>query len=252
MLPSASLQLSGRIWRLLPASDGHHVAVELRDEAGKYANYVVLSLPSLQALAAPFAGPHTWWCGISALGGGRLYLHGYATPEMPQPLGVFAYSYAGQPLWAQPAAAFEGLGPAGVEVRLKGHIAAVLDPTTGKELHLPGPLQPYPPPTVHLPTRIPEGSDTEKAVQRELAAVYTLPQIIPPFHLWQGGGSTVIWFRVSDLSELLVFQSGQLLFSSTFEASQNPAKEPFAILGRTLVFTPGAGDIVAVALPPQP
>lgn len=216
-MPSLSrTSLPGRIWRLLPNAKASLLAVELRSTTVCEVRFVVLTLPELQWLSDPFPGPQPWWCGLEALGN-QLYMHGYAAPDMPDHLGIFAYTLTGElqsqyPTWQA----------------------------------LPPDIQPPGTPTL-LPDAISPGSAAEQTLQGLLADA-GMPQAIPPFFLLQVGGYSFVSYYSGAQQEVAVFRNGCSIAQVGYEEPYPPALEPFFLVRQTLVLTPAPGDIVTINL----
>ena len=97
----------GVIWRICPGP-GRMLIGEERDLESKSTSFFCIDA-SGTALWKERSFGETWWTGIEALHGGVLFLHGYATPDLPTHLGITAVDcVGGQQLWNVPDALFIG------------------------------------------------------------------------------------------------------------------------------------------------
>jgi hypothetical protein len=133
--PLWQFSVSGTIWRI--ATDGSsHIIGEERDVQQKKASFFCLERGSGGVLWSGRRLGEDWWIGMEACVGGVLYLHGFATPELPGHRGITAVDVrTGTVLWADEQimflAASEGNLHA-VRGGITGNQISELDPRSGE------------------------------------------------------------------------------------------------------------------------
>ena len=101
------------IWRIYP-TDTDLLFGEGRDTEEKKAGFFSLDRKTGELL---WSGSKIddWWVGVEGVRGDTVFLHGFATPDMPMHKGITAlHGPTGDTLWAQPEACFEYGCPDGV------------------------------------------------------------------------------------------------------------------------------------------
>ncbi len=94
-----SYKARGAIWRLLFSESGYVVG-EDRNEQERTLNYFCLESSTGKPVWEEKKFGQEWWTGIQAIDGNTLYLHGFATPEMPELKGIIAVDIpSGNILW---------------------------------------------------------------------------------------------------------------------------------------------------------
>ncbi len=98
-MPSWSFAPGGVIWRLL-VSDDRVIVGEARSQEEKRVEFFGVD-ESSGTLLWRSASPHDpWWAGLEGLHRGVVLLHGFAKPDMPEHLGIWACdARTGRPLW---------------------------------------------------------------------------------------------------------------------------------------------------------
>ncbi len=92
----------GVIWRVLFSENGVIVG-EDRDEEEKSLIYFCLDELSGKVLWREKKYEKEWWSGIEAIDGNTLFIHGYASPDMPENKGIVAVDiFSGRVLWENP------------------------------------------------------------------------------------------------------------------------------------------------------
>lgn len=99
LVPRWSFEAPVPIWRLRIAATGH-VLLELRDPEAKRTEFACVRERDGAVLWTGLSLDEPWWIGVEDMEDGRLYLHGFRKPDMPQHQGVRAYDLdSGTPLW---------------------------------------------------------------------------------------------------------------------------------------------------------
>jgi hypothetical protein len=118
---------------------------EQRDPARKEATFFCVNRESGQILwqGAVFVDP--WWTGIEAVHRDMVFFHGFATPQMPQHLGITAVDlFTGKKLWERPDLRFAGAGGdrvLGAEGDPSGEHFCLVDRVTGRTEAPAGPRE---------------------------------------------------------------------------------------------------------------
>jgi len=87
------------IWRFLFDGEGRIIG-EVRDPERKQAWFFCLREHDGAVIWNDLRLGEPWWVGIEGVDEGRLYLHGYRKPDMPQHLGITAVDIpSGEQLW---------------------------------------------------------------------------------------------------------------------------------------------------------
>ncbi|MCS7072849.1 MAG: DUF4905 domain-containing protein [Bacteroidia bacterium] len=92
------------VWRILHDRHTGYLAIELRNYDQKKVRFVCLNPEKSSPLISSITElPDSWWCGIEESYQGRILLHGYRNPSLPEHLGIYAYDVnTGQCVWKQP------------------------------------------------------------------------------------------------------------------------------------------------------
>ena len=94
------------IWRFLFDGEGRIIG-EARDPERKQARFFCLRERDGAVIWDDLRLGEPWWVGIEGVDAGRLYLHGYRKPDMPQHLGITAVDIpSGEQLWHNDEYAF--------------------------------------------------------------------------------------------------------------------------------------------------
>jgi hypothetical protein len=106
LTPHWSFTTTHILWRILVSEHGTIVG-EDRDTEAKTVSFFCLDMSTGAVL---WNGKHfaeQWWIGIEALIGNRLYLHGFAKPDMPEHHGLIALdAKTGVEAWTNPEISF--------------------------------------------------------------------------------------------------------------------------------------------------
>ena len=98
--PLWQFTVRGTLWRVTLDSRCHLVGEE-RDVQQKRTSYFCLECGTGAVRWRDRRFGEDWWIGIEACSGGVLYLHGYATPDLPGHRGIIAVDVRmGEVLWA--------------------------------------------------------------------------------------------------------------------------------------------------------
>jgi hypothetical protein len=96
-----------QIWRLLPAQGGRIVG-ETRDVEKKRARYFGLDLSTGHVLWEGLEFEERWWIGMEATADEVLFLHSYASPDLPLHRGITAVNITtGKLAWVDPSLVLE-------------------------------------------------------------------------------------------------------------------------------------------------
>lgn len=124
----------GVIWRIHFSASGLIVG-EARNEGQKRAHFFCLEEETGRVLWNLLEAQDPWWTGIEAVLQDVVLLHGYAQPDMPEHLGIWAYHLRdGRLLWQDPAATFwfaDADRLYTLRTMVDRRVGAVLDLTTG-------------------------------------------------------------------------------------------------------------------------
>jgi len=98
--PSWSHTTEGVIWQVM-ADDAGRIVGEERDIGRKNLLFFCLETASGNVLWERRSFGEPWWLGLQAAVGGVLFLHGYASPDMPHKKGIIAADLeTGRMLWS--------------------------------------------------------------------------------------------------------------------------------------------------------
>jgi hypothetical protein len=96
----------GVVWRIL-FSDTGIIVGEDRDEEARSLNFFFLDESSGKILRDGEKYGGGWWSGIEAIDGTTVYIHGYASPDIPIHKGIIAVDiFSGNILWENPDVRF--------------------------------------------------------------------------------------------------------------------------------------------------
>jgi hypothetical protein len=128
------------IWRVLPTPEGLFIGEE-RDPAARKASFFCLDSADGNVLWKDQSLGDGWWTGFAASSQGVLLLHGYATPDLPQHLKIFAVDVrTGTPLWSNVSVTFAGVRGNEVHAATPLGEPVVLDLKSGNPLSVPASL----------------------------------------------------------------------------------------------------------------
>lgn len=97
--PQWSFTAAHVLWRFLVSDDGLILGEE-RDTEAKTVSFFCLEMGTGTVLWRDRTFGESWWTGIEALIGDRLYLHGFAQPDMPEHHGLTSLdARTGTVLW---------------------------------------------------------------------------------------------------------------------------------------------------------
>ena len=124
----------GLFWRVVPAGSGLLLG-EVRTEDRKNAWFFCLEERTGHVLWERLDFGLGWWCGVEAVSGGLVFLHGFASPDLPVHKSVHAVDLrTGRLLWSAQGLRFVKAGGDTVyaqEETLAGSILFELDARTG-------------------------------------------------------------------------------------------------------------------------
>jgi hypothetical protein len=114
----------GFLWRVCPAP-GARLIGEDRDVEKKQVSFFCLSLSGGKPVWKDRSFGEAWWIGIDCVFRDVLVLHGFASPDIPEPMGMTVVDLdTGDTLWQRSDAVFAGLSGEHFLVRLKGGVFA--------------------------------------------------------------------------------------------------------------------------------
>lgn len=97
--PSWTFKTRGVIWRIIPSETGH-LLTEIRFPDSKQVEFFCLDRGSGEVLWSERGFGDQWWIGMEGVHGDVLYLHGFATPDLPEHKQITAVDVAtGKQLW---------------------------------------------------------------------------------------------------------------------------------------------------------
>ncbi len=98
--PAWIYHIEGVIWRLMPAEPDLFVG-DSRKIDKKEAGFFCLDRKDGRVLWEGVVFEEPWWIGIEAIQHDRVYLHGFATPDMPEHQGITALDvFTGRVAWS--------------------------------------------------------------------------------------------------------------------------------------------------------
>ena len=104
--PKWTFTAKGAIWRILFSGNGMIVG-EDRDEETKSLSFFFLDESTGRVVSHGAKYGDGWWSGIEAVDGNTVYIHGYASPDMPIHRGITAVDlFSGSVLWETPDVKF--------------------------------------------------------------------------------------------------------------------------------------------------
>lgn len=125
------------IWRVMPTPEGLLIGEE-RDPVARTASFFCVDAGAGKVLWKRLPLGDGWWTGFAACARGVLLLHGYASPDLPQHLKVFAVdARTGRELWNNPAVTFAGVHGGEVYATTPAGTTVVLDLGSGSPLPVP-------------------------------------------------------------------------------------------------------------------
>ncbi len=95
-------KVGGTIWRMLFSETGYIIGEE-RNEKERELGFFCLDRTDGRPVWRGRKYGREWWTGIFTIDGSTLYLHGYATPDMPEEKGIIAVRLpSGEIIWENP------------------------------------------------------------------------------------------------------------------------------------------------------
>jgi len=126
------------IWRVHPAVRGRLLGEE-RDLERKQVSFFALDMATGAVLWHKPGVGDPWWVGMDRVAGDYLFLHGFATPDLPVQRGVTVlFAATGEHLWSREEWSIESLNEGFLTVREEGRegpVLLVVDPRTGSVLN---------------------------------------------------------------------------------------------------------------------
>lgn len=105
-LPVWSFSSPHTLWRVIFSTDGK-IVCETRNTDNKTATFSCLEEKTGSVIWSNKTFHDAWWVGIEGISHGRLFLHGFKKPDMPEHLGIVCVDMTnGTEIWKNPAATF--------------------------------------------------------------------------------------------------------------------------------------------------
>jgi hypothetical protein len=124
----------GTIWRVHPAVRGRILGEE-RDLVRKQVSFFGLDMATGDVLWHRPGVGDSWWVGMNRVAGDLLFLHGFATPDLPVQRGVTVIAAAtGEHLWSRAEWSMESVDEGSLTVREDrrgGSVVLAVDSSTG-------------------------------------------------------------------------------------------------------------------------
>ncbi|MBN8705036.1 MAG: DUF4905 domain-containing protein [Bacteroidetes bacterium] len=134
--PLWELKTDGVIWRFLFSSQTH-IVIEERLKAERLTRFLCADIRTGLPLWREFTLDEKWYTGLEAVRNGKVYLHGYVNPNLPEHLGIYTISLeSGDLLWYEPSLTYYHSGPdflIGYSQESQERSYFFLDPETGKK-----------------------------------------------------------------------------------------------------------------------
>lgn len=100
------LKTEGVIWRFLFSSQTH-IVIEERLKESRLTRFLCADIRNGLPVWRDFVLEEKWYSGLENVKQGKVYLHGYVTPNLPEHLGIFTVSLdTGDLLWYEPSLTF--------------------------------------------------------------------------------------------------------------------------------------------------
>src|SRR5258707_14789953 len=93
----------GNLWRLFPSASGH-IVLEDRNVERKEVSFACLDHQTGKVFWADVQFQERWWISIDSICSGVLFLHEYASPDMPDHKKIYAVDLSsGVLIWSNQA-----------------------------------------------------------------------------------------------------------------------------------------------------
>lgn len=97
--PAWSFHAPNTVWRVIFSGDGI-IVIESRNTESKTASFSCIESRTGSVLWSDKTYDEQWWIGIEGIADGRMYLHGFRKPDMPEHLGITCVDLkSGTVLW---------------------------------------------------------------------------------------------------------------------------------------------------------
>lgn len=268
--PAWIYKADGIVWRLVPSTGGFLVGEE-RDVEKKTVRFFCLDSEEGKPLWQRLTFEEQWWIGIEAVHGGVVFLHAFASPDLPEHRGITAVDLErGLTLWSSPDLAFHAVHGTSLYVTKWGPGGAVLlavDPRTGSVARQLDPGEKVPP---ALEGSLPEGVVFPVPVDlladnshggREIQASVSTESLVGPVEAVNEDNLTVFSYheradtaaneppRFNRLLRILDRRTGTPVFEETLEAGVGAVvPDSFFLYNDTLLYVKDRRTITAVRL----
>lgn len=272
--PTWTLTTGGVIWQLMPDRLGHLLGEE-RDLDRKTVTFFCVNRRSGELRWSGLSVGERWWVGMDTVQGGTLFLHGYATPDLPGHKGVTAIDIpSGRLLWNDPDLEFRGADGEQIVASqggMTGQILMILDGRSGRvkemlEADDPILLQVRAKESLGAETGMilpaPWGEGDASSLRRLLDPLQRPQTRRSPLAYLSVSGAVIVAFheslatagrgQASLRTVLNVFhaESGRVLFHDVLASHVDaPIADPFFVLDGMLCYVKERRVLTAVALP---
>ena len=256
------------IWRVHPAVRGRILGEE-RDLERKQVSFFALDMTTGAVLWHRPGVGDPWWVGMSRVVGDLLFLHGFATPDLPVERGVTVIAAAtGDHLWSRSEWSMERVEEGSLTVREDrrgGSVLLAVDPHTGSLLNqnvVSGrPVQPLEDPlaAVEFPALL-SGTEVQEHQSGEyVARQWAVDRLAGPIELLEHRALFMIAAseRKGEGSEgglvhhlrVVKRDTGRVVYRDTLAASATgPGMDAFFVQDNALVYVRERRTLCAVSL----
>ncbi len=256
------------IWRVHPAVRGRILGEE-RDLVRKQVSFFALDMATGDVLWHKPGVGDPWWVGMNRVVGDLLFLHGFATPDLPVQRGVTVIATAtGEHLWSRAEWSIESVDEGSLSVREDrrgGSVVLAVDSATGSVLNQNlAPDRPAQPPedplaAVEFPDVLSGAEVQEHPSGRFMSQQWSVDRLAGPIEILEhpalvmmaaseqkgegGEGTYVHHLRV------VKRDTGRLVYRDILDASaKGPGMDAFFVQDHALVYVRERRTLCAVSL----
>lgn len=270
--PVWQYKTKGVIWRIVPTKSGR-IAGEERDLTNKTVSFFCLNLTTGEVQWERLNYGEQWWMSIEAASETRVFLHRFATPDLPQHRGIVAVDIAsGRSVWSRDDITFFQLGVTSLlayKDSLEGKEVLELDTDTGEIIRSLGSSDPSELPEagvsdnpgedeIELPVPVHDFSSEYTALSEAARAHISLERHTGPAEVVDRKDVAILSFHEQDnsgksLNTILVIvdkAQGRVLFRDMLNAGVPVAvPESFFVRRDMVYFIKERRLLVAVQIP---